>query len=325
MENSVNFNFMDNGRYPLTRGTIERIKNDIFETYGINVTRVEEDGNSYIFVSEQGIVVGDVTFIPDLGQYRKFNYHHGALEEINKRKNKANKKHFRLTKNEKGVGITADSIAVLTDLGAVRVSREASNEDDVVVEDIAETVVTDANDLVLNAWAKYAMDLVEEGLVDSDNEYARMVAGELKNKYYNSAMMNYYNYIDKIESALPKELTKDLVEKYHTAFRNDCYALDEALENSFYSYATFDESPFADAVVFDRNGSIVTSGELVGECKNFNGDLLLPGHEYTVYVKASLVPGNNYTLNNLPVNTRFVSGEAYVAQEHLNDFIKKDN
>ena len=183
--------------------------------------------------------------------------------------------------------------------------------------------VASANDLILNSWANYAIGEVIDGANSSDYQYAQSVAEDLRNNYYNKMMLSYYNYVDQIDSGLPDDIIGKLKDSYHNEFRNQCYIFDEALENSFYDYVTFDESPYADAVVYDQNGNRVVSNGLYGESYDSNGSLIIPGGNigYIVYVKAVDVPGNNYSITNLPSDTKFINGETYVSDEHLDDFV----
>lgn len=334
MSNNADLNYIYSKRFNLTQNSIEKIKASIKERYGLKVIRVSENDSGYVFMGEYGVSIGDVTYDSSIGQYKKFNYHQGAKEEISRRrdnalqKNKENsvqqelsktssKKRFKLTRNMIGTTITNAGLNVLISIGAVK----AIDNEDITYSVERINTVANANDLILNAWANYTMRLVTDGSNDSNQEYVQKVAEDLKNNYFNKAMMAYYDYVDQVESGLPRELVVGSLKSYHDSFRNDCFSLDEALDSSFYSYATFDESPYADAVVFDETGNLVTSGSIYGECYNQDGKLLLPGSAYTVYVKAVDVPGNNYSITNLPDDTKFVSGEAYVAERHLGDFL----
>jgi hypothetical protein len=187
--------------------------------------------------------------------------------------------------------------------------------------------VANANDLILYSWANYAMNEVVYGSNNNNYEYSHTVAEDLKNSYYNPLMLQYYNYTDQIESGLPADVIGKLKDSYHNEFRNLCYIFDEALEGSFFDYATFDESPYADAIVFDNNGNRVVENGLYGESYDTNGNLIIPSGNvgYIVYIKAEDVPGHDYSITNLPTDARFINGETYVSDEHLDDFQNTNN
>lgn len=341
MNDKLDYNFVYSRRVRLTDESIKSTKSFIMKRYGVEVVRVAENDNGYVFYGEHGVSIGDVTYNSISGEYRGFNYHSGAVEEIERRgkmeahkkqvaeqsrKNAVNaKRKLKLKRKRFGVAITSVGLAVLISLGVVHaVNKNAADETPYVATQQVNTVAS-ASDLILNAWANYAIGLVTEAGYNSEYEYVQSVAEDLKSNYYNKAMLAYYNYIDQKESDLPVELIGNASTNNHNEFRRDCYLLDEALEESFFSYATFDESPYADAVVYDSNGNLVTDGAILGECYDSNGNLLLSGSEYKVYIKALDVPGNDYSMTNLPEDAVFYDNVIYVSDSHLNDFSVDNN
>lgn len=328
------FNFVYTRRYKITQRSLDKIAENIKKNLGIDVYRIQEIDDGYVFIGKYGISIGDLTYLPQQGEYRKFNYHQGAKESIlardkeEKRKiNPTNKRHprrFKLQRKRLGIALAAGSIALLIAGGSITLKTnalQATKAPTYAVQQV--NTVASANDLILNAWANYAMGLVVQGSQDTSYEHAQVVADDLRSNYFNNAMLQFFNYTDQIESGLPIDVIGKLKDSYHNEFRNQCYLFDEALESSYYSYATFDESPYADAVVFDQNGDRVVANGLYGESCDGTGNLILPGGNigYSVYVKAVDVPGNDYSITNLPADTRFINGETYVSDEHLDDFV----
>ncbi len=341
MKDKLDYNFVYSRRIKLTDASIEKAKSVIMNRYGVEVLRVVENENGYVFYGEYDVSIGDVTYDSISGKYKGLNYHGGAVEEIERRrkieahkkqvaeqsrKNAVNaKRKLKLKRKRFGVAITSVGLAVLISLGVVHAMNKNTTDNQPYVSVEQVNTVASANDLILNAWANYAIGLVTEAGYNSEYEYVQSVADNLKNEFYNKAMLAYYNYIDQKESDLPVELIGNASTNNHNEFRRDCYLLDEALEESFFNYATFDDSPYADAVVYDSNGNLVTDGAILGECYDSNGNLLLPGSEYTVYIKALDVPGNDYSITNLPEDAVFYNNVIYVAEDHLNDFSVENN
>lgn len=331
------YRFVYSRKIALSNEQLDRYAADIKRRLGVEVKNIQEVDEGYLFKGNFGIVIGDLTYDPHQGLYRQFNYHQGAVEKIAKEEEARKKtppvsrrrsRQFKLQRNKRiGIALGAGALAVLLSIGAIVVKTNAVETYKLPSYNMEQVnTVASANDLILNSWANYAMGEVIAGSTNSNYEYAQTVADDLRNNYYNNLMLQYYNYTDQIDSGLPEDIIGKLKDSYHNEFRNQCYIFDEALENSFYDYVTFDESPYADAVVYDQNGNRVVSNGLYGESYDSNGNLILPGGNvgYTVYVKAVDVPGNNYSITNLPSDTKFINGETYVSDEHLDDFVNNN-
>lgn len=322
MSNQFNFKFGE--RYPLTERALEVTVESIKENYDLVVREIKETDKGYVFIGKYGFTIGDITFDEASGKYRPFNYHEGVISRIKDRDKaeaqKKKKKHFKLQKYKRiGVALTATAILALAAVGAVKFLGNTNDKPTQQVEVVQQmNTVANANDLILYSWANYAMNEVYTAAENAEVERAETLSEQLRTNNFNAVMMNYFNYTDQINSDLPAEYSgKD---SYHSEFRNQCYLFDEALENSYFSHATFDESPYANAIVMDQNGNIVQAGSLYGETCDINGNLLIVDGNYVVYVRAVDVPNNDYTITNLPDDAEFVNGEAYVADHHLDDF-----
>lgn len=320
------YDFRFGKKYPLTEKAIEITTERIYETYGLRVREVRETESGYLFIGKYGFSIGDITFDENEGRYRQFNFHEGVISRIKDRdkaeQQKKKKKQFKLQKYKKiGVALGATAIIALASVGAIKLIDNITKEPEQQVEVVQQmNTVANANDLILYSWANYAMNEVYDRAENSEVEYAQTLCDNLRNSNYNVVMLNYFNYLDQLNSGLPAEINgKD---SYHTEFRNQCYLFDEALESSYFSHATFDESPYANAIVLDSNGQKITSTGLYGEVCDINGNLIVIDGDvgYTVYVRAVDVPNNDYTITNLPDDAEFIDGEAYVAEHHLDDF-----
>ena len=332
-----NFRVVYSRRYKLTEQSLNRVAEDIKKTIGVEVCDIQENENGYIYKGKYGISIGDITYVPTEGKYRRFNYHQGSKEAILSKEREEEKRRpagtmyrrrsrqYKLQRNKRiGVALTAGAIAVLVSVGAIALKTNAVETKPMSTYSTEYVnTVANANDLILNSWANYAIGEVSNGVSNSRYENAQLVADDLKNNFFNNLALQYYNYSDQIKSGLPEDVVGKLKDSYHNEFRNQCYIFDEALESSYFSYATFDESPYADAVVFDQYGNRVVANGLYGESYDSYGNLILPNGNigYTVYVKAVDVPGNNYSITNLPSDTKFINGETYVSDEHLDDFV----
>ncbi len=330
------YEYSYNKRYSKSRESLNRIADDIKRNTGLDVYNIQETDNGYIFKGRYGVILGDLTYVPEEGNYRPFNYHQGARDEIrvreaeerrNPTQHRRRPKKFKLQKTRMGIAFAAGAIAVLVAGGSIVLKTNATEVQKPIYSVEQVNTVASANDLILNAWANYAIGEVTQGASESKNTNAQAVADDLKANYYNNVMLQYYNYTDQIESGLPADVIGKLTASYHNSFRNQCYIFDEALESSYFSYATFDESPYADALVFDQTGERVVANGLYGESYDSDGNLIIPGGSvgYSVYVKAVDVPGNNYSITNLPADTKFINGTTYVSDEHLDDFVNTNN
>ncbi len=329
---------MSTNRRPLPEGTLNRIISDAKRETGLEVVEIIEVENGYLFKGKYGVVIGEVSYIPEIEKYRRINYNKNAVQEIAERDKEEAKKvtveaprttrrqqQYKLQKRKRlGVALTAGAMALLVSIGAIIVKTDALGRDKMPQYQQTNTVAS-ANDLILNSWANYAIGEVMDGASNSRYNHVQSTASELKNNYFNGLMMQYYDYIDQVDADLPVDIAGDLKNKYHSEFRNQCYIFDEVLEHSYFSYATFDESPYADAIVYDSNGDVVVTGGMYGECYDSYGNLLLASDSstYEVYVKAVDVPNNDYTIANLPLDAVVYNGETYVSESHLDDFVEK--
>lgn len=329
MSGNNEFKFIHSGRIKLSSSQLQDVCDDIKEKSGLDVIQINEIDEGYEFVGKHNIPIGLIEYLPNENKYRRFNYYRGAKEEIQKKdriSRTSRTKKFKLQRGKRiGIAIGAAGLALLLSIGAIKTPTKAV-EPDYIATNYSQQLntVASANDIILTSWANYAMGLVHDGASGSNYEYAKTVSEDLRTNYFNDLMMNYYNYVDQVESGLPEEVIGKLRDSYRNKFRNKCYEFDEALENSFYNYATFDESPYADAIVFDQTRNRVVEKGQYGESYDSNGNLILIDSNvgYTVYIKAVDVPGNDYSITNLPSDAMFINGETYVSDEHLDDFTK---
>lgn len=177
-----------------------------------------------------------------------------------------------------------------------------------------------ANDIILAEWIDYAMSEVTDSYENSEwKDQLQYQVEYLKTSYYIPTASAYYDYVERIEADMPDLLDGDLKERYHTRFRDNAIAFNDELKAKGYNSATFSNSPFANAVVVDSLGNIVTNDNN-GVIYDSNGELIYDRADYSIYVRANDIENNNYSLDNLPSDARFINGEAYVLISHLKDF-----
>lgn len=329
MSENNDFKFIHVGRFKLSSSQLQEVCDNIKKDTGLEVMHVDEIEEGYEFVGKHDIPIGLIEYLPTENKYRRFNYYRGAKEEIQKKERvsrTSKTKKFKLQKGKRiGIAIGAAGLALLISMGAMKLQTKAVDTDYVATDYSQQlNTVASANDIILSSWANYAMNLVYDGAAETNYDYAQTVSEELRASYYNNLMTNYFSYVDQVESGLPEEVIGKLRDSYRNKFRHKCYEFDEALENSFFNYATFDESPYADAIVFDQSRNRVVENGQYGESYDYNGNLILVDGNvgYTVYVKAVDVPGNDYSITNLPSDALFINGETYVSDEHLDDFVR---
>lgn len=338
MSDNVELTFVASKPLKLTENTLRRKVEWIEDKFKVKVEKVCESENGYIFKGKYGFTIGDITWDSQRGVYRSFNFHHGVKESITERdeylkRQKSNpKRKYKVQRNKRiGVRFAAASIAVLISIGVIKTAvshRQADTPTSGVVavlEEHANNVVS-ANDLIILSWANYAMGEVDKVCSASEYDGVRSMRDEFYADCFAPVMTDYYNYLDQIDSGLPVEIIGETMEKYHDSYRSKAYAFDESLKNGYFDRFSFSNSPFADAIVVDKNGNMVSSNSRYsGEVKASDGTLLTldDSGEYVVYILATDVPSNDYTVGNLPDDARIFDGNAYVDANHYDDFLDK--
>lgn len=222
-----------------------------------------------------------------------------------------------------GVAITVGGMIVLSSIGAI---HNAFTKDPIpIVQQESDLyTVANANDILLFSWANYAMGELSELAANSENEHIYNLSEDMRVNYFTPIMREYYNYVEEGLLDLPIELTGEAIKTQHNSFRNNAYLFDEELQDRGFKNCTFANSPYANAIVVDAYGQIVTGSEsgLFGEVYDSKGDLVTLESEmgYTVYVRAEDVLGNDYGTSNYPDDAIMYKGVAYVSSSHLNDY-----
>lgn len=319
-------NFVFSKKYALTERVINQVCESIKKTYGLEVMRVDETQTGYVFISKHGYTIGDLTYDPHTGLYKKFNFHVGVIEretEANKKDlNEQRYKKFKLQRRRMVGRLTAAALAALFALGALRAIPKSSGtkEPVAVVEQHINSIDT-ADDLILVSWANYAMGEITDQATESPYDYVHDQRDSLYSSFSN-IMINYYNYVDQIESVLPRDISEPLIDKYHNEFRRAVVSYDEEVANSMFSSEVFNASPYADAIVLDTNGMELNKGSYTGEVVGANNNVVLLNSEdtnYNVYVPANDVGNVDYSLEYLPVGSVVYNGEVYVTDDNLSD------
>ena len=174
-------NFVYTNRYSLTQEFLNRIAADVKRNIGLDVYNIEETDTGYTFKGKYGVVIGDVTYLPNEGKYRRFNYHQGAKEEIENREKQVRRNNngnsnaprrrsrkFQLQRKRLGVALTASAIALLVLGGSIAIKTNAVENNPITSygSEQINTVVS-ANDLILNSWLNYALGEVTNGASNS--------------------------------------------------------------------------------------------------------------------------------------------------------------
>lgn len=326
MENTYNkgIDFVYTRKYSLSDKVLNKVCEDIKKSYGLLVDKIEENDNGYVFISKHGNTIGDLTYDPHKGLYKEFNFHVGVIE----RETEATKKdvtEIRLKKfklqRRRAVGrLTAAALATLMAIGAIKVlpKDDAIKEQTAIVQHV--NSLETADDLLLVAWANYAMGQISDKASESPYDGVKTQRDSLYHDY-STIMLNYYNYVDQIESGLPREITQSLTEKYHSNFRNAAISFNESVASSMFPEAAFSSTPYVDATLLSTNGEDFKKGNYVGEVVSSNDEVVLLDYEdtnYKVFVPANEVKNNDYSLDNLPEGAVVYNGEVYVADDYLN-------
>lgn len=340
--------------YKLTQESIDRVR--VFLAKSINCRaeeiKVQYDSNKgYYFYGPYNICVADLLI--EGAQYRGVSIYGGVVDDLKvqleeerkrsledarrrirqeqrevkarERKEERNKKvKFVLQKYVvPGVMITTVGIGALVGIGAIH-NHFTQEPTEVVQEQSNLNTVANANDVILFSWANYAMGELSDIVAESQYDQTGYIADNIRVDYFIPIMSSYYNYIEEGMLDLPAELTGDSIKTNHNSFRNNAYLFDEALQNKGFGSCSFDNSPFANAIVVDAYGQIVggTGNSLFGEVYDSQGELITLESEmgYIVYVRAQDVKDNEYGTSNYPEDAIMYKGVAYVSSSHLNDF-----
>lgn len=299
--------------------------------YDICVADLLFEGSEYRGVQIYGGIVEDLKVqleeerrrVADETRKREIRERRERQEQI--RKDKRNKKiKFVLQKYVVcGVMITSLGAGVLVGVGAIH--KAVTKEPTAIVQQEPDlNTVANANDLILFSWANHAMSELSEIANDSEYDQTRSTAENMRVDYFTPIMSSYYTYLEEGMLDLPVELTGDSIRTNHNSFRNNAYLFDEELQGSVFSECSFSNSPFANAIVVDAYGKIVSGvdGGLFGEVYDSNGELITFESEmgYSIFIRAQDVPGNDYGTSNYPEDAIMYKGVAYVNASHLNDY-----
>lgn len=318
-----NLDFIYSKRFKITQESLNRVRESVENTYGIEVARIEENDQGYIFMSKYDYPIGQLEYDPRMGEYKSFSYLLGAKEKINELASEERKevriKRFKLQRRRRiGIFITAAGMAALITIGAVTAIINRPEPQPIVVEQHLSTI-TDADDLVLMMWANYAISNISDIADNSRYDTIRYQRDQLYADHFMQVMMNYYNYVDQLESGLPAEIFGDLTKKYREEFRTAAYLFDEAIRMSVFADNTFASSPYSDAIVLGSDNNSLSSGKNIGEKVDESGKVILFDDidKYDVYVQAKDIPNNNFSVDSLPDKSTVYNNEVYVSSDLL--------
>jgi hypothetical protein len=222
-----------------------------------------------------------------------------------------------------GVAITTLGIGALVGIGAIH--EAVTKEPTAIVQQEQDlNTVANANDLILFAWSNYAMSELSDIAAESQYDQVGTMAENMRIDYFTPIMSSYYSYVEEGMLDLPIELTGEAIKTSHNSFRNNAYLFDEELQDRGFGKCSFRNSPFANAIVVDSYGQVVTGTEngLFGEVYDSKGELITLESEmgYTIYVRAQDIVGQEYGTSNYPQDAIMYNGVAYVSSSHLYDY-----
>ena len=329
-DNDLDLDFIMNRRFKLLDRTLEEVADKVQNQYGVEVLEILETDEGYVFKGKYGYTIGDLTFDEKNGRYKAFNYHRGVVESINERDKKVTaRRKYKVQRNKRiGVAFTATALIALAGIGVIKGMDYKNNHNDLNSESIEVSfaertpinTVNNANDLLLVAWSNYAMGEVSDFCCDTEIDALQGLEKDVYTNVFAPVMMDYYNYLDYIDSPLPEDIIGESLKNSHSQFRNSVLLFDEHLKDlNFISY-TFASSPFAYAIILDQDGNKVEkNGQLDGEVVTKDGALITFDGEqsYSVYIRGIDVPNNDYSITNMPSDAKLIDGEIYVDYIHL--------
>lgn len=336
-DNDLNLDFIATRRYKLTESTLNDVADEIQRSYGLEVLEILETEEGYVFRGKYGFTIGDLTYDSQRGGYKSFNYHRGVKENIREKdeqkKRASRQRKYKVQRNKRiGVALTAGAVALFVSIGVIKgLTTEQPHKETIRTENVAVAThlntIDNANDLILVAWANYAMGEVTEFCENSEIDVFQGMNTDVYANVFAPVMMNYYNYLDCVDSPLPSDIIGSSLEANHSSFRSSAVAFNEYLKTMNFTSCTFANSPFADAVVFDASGkAVVASDRYKGEVNSADGKLITYDDSgYSLYIRAVDVPDNNYSITNLPDDARLYNGETYVDYMHLYQSQELDN
>ena len=339
--------------YRLTENSLDKIRLSLAKNVNCRVEEIHcqfDSNKGYYFYGPYDICIADLLF--EGSEYRGVQLYGGIivdlkaqLEEERKRVLEENRRRLRQEQREAkererkeernrkvkfvlqkyvvpGVMITTLGIGALTGIGAIH--RALTDEPVQIVQEVNLNTVANANDILLFNWANYAMGELSEISRNSDYDHVMGMAEIMRTDYFTPIMSSYYSYVEEGMLDLPVELTGESIKTNHNSFRNNAYLFDEELQDRGFGDCSFKNSPFANAIVVDAYGLVVSSsdGGLFGEIYDSKGELITTESEmgFHIYVRAEDVVGNNYGTSNYPEDAIMYKGVAYVSSSHLNDY-----
>lgn len=331
--------YIEVGRTKLTDRSLNEIVYRIKSRYGLDVVSIEETKDGYVFIGKHNFTIGDVTYNPYSHTYDPFNFHRGVVEsiqakdrELQKHREANKRKQYRLQKNIKiGVAFTLAGVIALTSLGVIKSHNEKANETivpdtGIVAQESHLNTFASSNDLILLSWANYAMSGLGDTCDNSPYESFQSIKGDVYANMFVPIMSSYYNYLDMIDSGLPHDIVGDSIARNHQDFRNNAKKFNDYLGEQYFGEYTFENSPYADAIVMDESGKVIsTTGDITGELQDEEGKVItFDSDNIKVYIKATSIPGQNFTLENLPTDAVLHNGDAYVLASHLYDDLSQE-
>jgi hypothetical protein len=178
--------------------------------------------------------------------------------------------------------------------------------------------IESVNDLILYNWLKYAGEELKKVEETTEYDALKTMVQNLYSTAYAPVLSNYFDYTyNKTISPLPEEINGGLIDEYHNGYRRTAMEFNSSLGDSLFNRFTFEESPYAMAILKGANGEDLTVNNK--EVFDRSGKLIDNTGEYKVYVPIDSIKGNSEILS-LPEDAIIVDDLTYVLDTHINDY-----
>ena len=178
--------------------------------------------------------------------------------------------------------------------------------------------IESVNDLILYNWIKYAGEELKGIQNTTEYDALKTMVNNIYSTAYTPVLVDYFDYTyNKTISPLTDETKNKMVEDYHNGFRRGAMEFNNSLNDSLFNRLTFEESPYAMAILKGENGEELTISNK--EVYDATGKLIDNTGKYKVYVPIDSIKGKNEILS-LPEDAIIVADLTYVLDSHINDF-----
>lgn len=175
------------------------------------------------------------------------------------------------------------------------------------------------NDVILFNWLKYASEGLKEIERTTEYDALKNMVKSLYSTSYTAVVSNYFDYTyNKTISPLPEEVNGQMIEDYHNGYRRAAMEFNANLADSLFNRLTFDESPYAMAILKGENGEELAVNSKF-EVFDAAGNLICNTSKYRVYIPIDSIKGNKENVT-LPEDAIIIDDLTYVLDTHINEY-----